>query len=60
MELSGGTGNGGTYAAVAFSRTASMDDADLYYCTGNALKSGALHQRYDTPSTDSVLPVTVC
>lgn len=51
MKISGGQGNGLTYAAVAFGPGKEMKDADLYYCTGTAIKSGVIRQD-EQPPTD--------
>jgi len=59
MELSGGIGGGNEYVAVAFSPDGLMHNSDLYYCTGKDLKSGVIKKRYNTPSTDSALPVSI-
>ena len=59
MEIRGGTGGGNAYSAIAFSTNTTMDVADLYYCTGNELKSGVIHQRYAPPITADSLPVSL-
>ena len=57
MEISGGKGSGQQYVGVAFSSDGTMQNSDLYYCTGESLKSGVIQKRYDTPATNSKLPV---
>ncbi|XP_076813647.1 putative ferric-chelate reductase 1 [Clavelina lepadiformis] len=56
MEISGGTGAGGQYVAVAFSPDGLMQNSDLYYCIGTELKSGVLQTRHSAPVTDPALP----
>ena len=58
MEISGGTGAGGQYVAVAFSPDGLMQNSDLYYCIGTELKSGVLQTRHSAPVTDPTLPVS--
>lgn len=50
MQLSGGTGSGGTYSAVAFGPQKLMQNADLYYCTGNAIESGVIRVNQQPPT----------
>ncbi|XP_039260975.2 uncharacterized protein LOC120337293 [Styela clava] len=61
MELSGGTGNGQQYVAVGFAPTGDMQDADVYYCDGNDVRSAVIRRLYHPPTTliksDSVINV---
>jgi len=56
MELSGGSG-ANSYVAVGFAPAAQMQNADVYYCTGTALKSAYIGTRYSDPVVDGSLPV---
>jgi len=53
MELSGGTGNGNHYSAVAFSNVAKMENMDVYFCTGDELLTGKVEKQYADPVIDS-------
>ena len=57
MEMSGGSGNGAQYSAIAFSLDAMMSNADVYFCSGNEVVSGAIGALRNPPSVDSNLPV---
>ena len=57
MEMSGGSGNGAQYSAIAFSLDNLMSNADVYFCTGNEVVSGAIGARRIQPSVDGNLPV---
>ena len=57
MELSGGTGNGNYYSAVAFSNFNKMENMDIYFCTGNKLLTGKVEQQYSNPVIDGSIPV---
>uniref|UniRef100_H2YQJ8 DOMON domain-containing protein n=1 Tax=Ciona savignyi TaxID=51511 RepID=H2YQJ8_CIOSA len=59
FELSGGSGAGTQYAAMAFTSGAEMMNGDLYYCIGSELKSGSLGTRYALPTTTPALPTGV-
>jgi len=58
MELSGGSGNGERYSAVAFSPDGRMADSDVYFCSGNEVVSGAIRDEQRQPAADSSLPVS--
>ena len=60
MELSGGTGNGNHYSAVAFSNVAKMESMDVYFCTGNELLTGKVEKQYADPVIDSSTLVKCC
>lgn len=49
MELSGSSGDGNQYVAVAFSQNPEMKDADLYYCTGSELRSAVIRDANVAP-----------
>lgn len=49
MELSGQVGYGKGYMAVAFATSSKMADADLYYCTGDELRSGVIRKQHEQP-----------
>lgn len=55
----GATG-GSRYIAVAFAFSPQMKDADLYYCDGSNVTSGAIQAQYSPPVVDSSLPVVQC
>ena len=57
MEMSGGSGTGDQYSAIAFSLDDLMSNADVYFCTGNEVVSGAIGALYSPPSVDGNLPV---
>lgn len=48
MEMSGGSGIG-EYYGVAFAPQPAMMNADVYFCISNALLSGVIRQRGQTP-----------
>ncbi|XP_039261011.2 putative ferric-chelate reductase 1 isoform X1 [Styela clava] len=50
MEISGDTGGGSRYAAVAFGQVDDMQDADLYFCTGSSIQSGVIVTRRAQPT----------
>ena len=57
MGMSGGTGNGGQYVAVAFSPTGLMENSETYFCTGSSFASGVIEARRSSPTVDSSLEV---
>ncbi|XP_077966050.1 uncharacterized protein LOC120335863 [Styela clava] len=50
FEMSGGTGGGLQYIALALGTIPKMQDADLYYCDGTAVRSGVLQERHNPPA----------
>nr|CAB3247152.1 putative ferric-chelate reductase 1 [Phallusia mammillata] len=56
VNLSGGSGAGNEYIAVAFGFVPRMEDADMYYCDGVNVTSGALQIRHTPPVIDNTLP----
>lgn len=59
MELSGGTGGGGEYAAIGFTKVQKMEDSDVYFCTGTDLTTGVIQKQYAHPVMDKALPSEV-
>ena len=57
MEMSGGSGNGAQYSAIAFTLDNVMSNADVYFCSGREVVSGAIGALQSRPSVDANLPV---
>lgn len=49
FELSGGKGSGKEYSAFAFAEDHDMMNTDVYYCTGEELKSAVVRGEYSPP-----------
>uniref|UniRef100_H2YQI1 Cytochrome b561 domain-containing protein n=1 Tax=Ciona savignyi TaxID=51511 RepID=H2YQI1_CIOSA len=58
FEVSGGSA-GAQYAAFAFAPSTRMENADLYYCTSSAVKSGAIQVNQRPPAVDAALPAGI-
>ena len=56
--ISGRSSNDDGYVAMAFAADQQMQNADLYYCTTNSLKSATIIERHFTPRLDAAFPVT--
>lgn len=48
--MSGGTGGGGQYIAFALGTVNKMQDADLYYCDGDAIHSAVITTVHNPPT----------
>jgi len=57
MELSGTSGRGNAYVAVAFAPYAQMMDAEVYFCTGLTFQSTVIQARHIAPVVELKLPV---
>ena len=59
IEIRGGAGGGFNYGAFGFTEATTMQSADVYYCTGDDLRSAYIGNPFSDPVIDDALPVSI-